>query len=1395
MWTGESKKRPTVSLRGRSKEEDRGEFLRRARAQREGRARERLHVSSATTIQKVWRGRSCVGKWRQDERDAWDRKMHDVGRVKAMLAAAGKALQLPPAVLQSLLSQLVHFHAFPSDAGRFRAAMDLVLAAAPASDNATTPGGAGLFAAQPASSSGSDNDRLLGDNTWSLLVTRLGAVCLQYMSQVSATAAAAGGRSRKNGAESRDIGGGGGGCEGDAMDDAEGAEGAVVAGAESAEVVDAAEVAMRGFALLASPAAWRHRWSLSEPVAVKRRCRVFLASLALGRVLMRTRSKTGEEAGPGEALRKPSPTGRGRGRGREGLRLSLRTERERVGGEGSRAPTLFGVLRVAWDAAVAEAGGGEGRATQAVRLLCASSFQILGIGVAEDGESTARIETRPMSSSAVAGGGARAAAGPGGAHETAVPDRRRLLEAFAAAVLPAPRLLEHPLRAALMDPMLGGDGVAWWELVSVAGEAVGAGGTGGGGGAAARRRDVAWAVANILEVDTGSSAERAPCLVRALCRLLRKVSLHALLQGAGRTGAAGAGGAGRQMESPELTDDDEDDDDVAMDEAFSGAASERGGARAAPSGGGGAGAKDDFGGGRDVRLEAIVRRHRRRCAMRTESLAAHQQSLRETKGSSRGGYSSGSKRCVSGGGGDERESAAAMVFEEIEAMAAAAGRLADPVVVGRLFDSILPPVARSSSEGQQTGLGGGSRAEASSKAQADPRGGSAGAESRSALAGDAKGDDNDDDDPVLALCSLYADLVMDGVRAAGSAAAAAGGSSTAAGGSSAAAGKSAVAPGKSVLNALAFGRPKAPIAARLWGYLQRGQDLAVYAKRGAGGGGGGSDRGGAGNKAGGGGMQSALFLFCSACSHQLLALDDEEFYEKQRPLKLEEVRQLAGFLKEWLCRMYLIDPVIPRLREDGLPSDPTLALRQCEDHLREALLLLSATRLFNQLYDRNTRREFLKAESWYWKAISAVDLSPPDQGDPRVAFLSKGNLGMVLANIPQVVPFFQRVGIFRQMIDAEREEHQGSLAFARGSSRIRVSRDSLYEDSAEALTKLGSFLKGRIQVTFMNQHGVEEAGIDGGGVFKEYMDLLTKRAFDPQYALFVATQDQYLFPNPAASMVADDYLFHFEFLGRVLAKAVFEDILVEPQFSPVFLNKLLGRYNYIDDLYSLDPEVYRNLMQLKGIVHSGGDVADLCLTFSASTTAFGETKVWDLIPGGRDVAVTNASVISYIHLMAHFKLNVQTARPCKAFMKGFRDLIPVEWVRMFNPQELQRLIGGEGGRAIDVEDLKRNTLYAGGYHKTQPVMQWFWEAIESFSPEEQGQFLKFVTSCSRPPLLGFERLNPPICLQRVPEGDEGRLPSSATCMNLLKLPQYEDRQTLREKLLYAISANAGFELT
>ncbi len=63
-----------------------------------------------------------------------------------------------------------------------------------------------------------------------------------------------------------------------------------------------------------------------------------------------------------------------------------------------------------------------------------------------------------------------------------------------------------------------------------------------------------------------------------------------------------------------------------------------------------------------------------------------------------------------------------------------------------------------------------------------------------------------------------------------------------------------------------------------------------------------------------------------------------------------------------------------------------------------------------------------------------------------------------------------------------------------------------------------------------------------------------------------------------------------QFLGRVLGKALYESILVEPQFAHFFLNKLLGRHNYIDDLYTLDPEV-RCALRLWGVANTEAWVA------------------------------------------------------------------------------------------------------------------------------------------------------------------------------------------------------------
>lgn len=71
----------------------------------------------------------------------------------------------------------------------------------------------------------------------------------------------------------------------------------------------------------------------------------------------------------------------------------------------------------------------------------------------------------------------------------------------------------------------------------------------------------------------------------------------------------------------------------------------------------------------------------------------------------------------------------------------------------------------------------------------------------------------------------------------------------------------------------------------------------------------------------------------------------------------------------------------------------------------------------------------------------------------------------------------------------------------------------------------------------------------------------------------------------------------FKFFGMIVGKAIFEGILLKCTFARFFLNKFSNKGNSVDDLHSLDPEIYNNLMYLK---YYQGNAEELGLTFSVS---------------------------------------------------------------------------------------------------------------------------------------------------------------------------------------------------
>lgn len=66
--------------------------------------------------------------------------------------------------------------------------------------------------------------------------------------------------------------------------------------------------------------------------------------------------------------------------------------------------------------------------------------------------------------------------------------------------------------------------------------------------------------------------------------------------------------------------------------------------------------------------------------------------------------------------------------------------------------------------------------------------------------------------------------------------------------------------------------------------------------------------------------------------------------------------------------------------------------------------------------------------------------------------------------------------------------------------------------------------------------------------------------------------------------------------------------------------------------------------------------------------------------------------ISYIHLMAHFRMHTQIKEQTAAFIRGFRSIINPEWLHMFSTPEVQRLVSGDNAE-IDLDDLKCVTCY------------------------------------------------------------------------------------------------------
>ncbi|KAI0090858.1 HECT-domain-containing protein [Irpex rosettiformis] len=550
-----------------------------------------------------------------------------------------------------------------------------------------------------------------------------------------------------------------------------------------------------------------------------------------------------------------------------------------------------------------------------------------------------------------------------------------------------------------------------------------------------------------------------------------------------------------------------------------------------------------------------------------------------------------------------------------------------------------------------------------------------------------------------------------------------------------------------------------------------------------------------------------LLFLVDLYNQALLTMGDEEFFSasqsasssassanisSRNPLTTDELTSFSRQLLNITFLLYWKEDQT-NVQDGSIPGIPNMKWEIARERM---------TKLLQAIHARDSRRPFLSQD--HWLMTSQLDIGPfveaaiyeeRQLSQPGARPLSKRQIALlsprlgVLNHIPFAIPFDVRVSIFRSFINNDKA-FRGIDGRWRGhpSTRVTVRRGSIAQDGFDRLQDYD--LRSPIAITFIDQFGQEEAGIDGGGVFKEFLTSLCKEVFDTDRGLWLANKEHELYPNPHSYAKESHSLSWYRFIGRILGKALYDGILVDVAFAGFFLAKWLGKQSFLDDLATLDPELYNGLIFLK---HYDGNPEDLSLNFAVALDEFGVTKTIPLIPNGDKIAVTKENRLRYIYLMSHYKLNRQIKEQSDAFFEGLSEIIDPKWLRMFNQQELQILLGGVDS-PIDLGDLRAHTQYGGLYSDQEPTIQVFWRVVESFNHEQRRALLRFATSCGRPPLLGFKELNPNFAI-RDAGSDESRLPTASTCVNLLKLPRYTSERTLRQKLVQAIQSNAGFDLS
>lgn len=368
---------------------------------------------------------------------------------------------------------------------------------------------------------------------------------------------------------------------------------------------------------------------------------------------------------------------------------------------------------------------------------------------------------------------------------------------------------------------------------------------------------------------------------------------------------------------------------------------------------------------------------------------------------------------------------------------------------------------------------------------------------------------------------------------------------------------------------------------------------------------------------------------------------------------------------------------------------------------------------------------------------------------------------------------------------------------------LEISRDNVLRDAFDQLwgREVRELLR-PLKVHLGEDRG--EEGFDSGGVQQEFFRMAMAEFLHPNYGAFTVderTRMAWFAPSSAVE------LWRFELLGILASLALYNGLTLPVTFPKALYHKLLDwpvtELSHIEDGW---PDLASGLTMLQEWDEKNGSVEDVfSRTYEFSTLAYGSHITRDMrtdspwpqlgkegLPSddGEEEAplVTKYNRDEYVTDYVRFLTDISVRPQFEAFQRGFRMCLEPKSMTLLTPTILQSLV--EGVQEIDISELRKYTRYV-GWDASHRTIKDFWSIVKRYDEHMKRRLIEFVTASDRLPVGGMRNLQ--FVVQKNGEEDEhGHLPTAYTCYGTLLLPEYKDKEVLKERLAMALDNAQGF---